>query len=140
MSDMTTCLNDLSYIPSNNEQNEPTQGDIGETSNQPTQAKHNEFKELYVSATEDLYPGCDSVTRLDFMAKFTHFKCTEPGKMQHPVDGRAWKKFDTRYPKFAAEPRNVRLGLAADGFNPFDNLSQSYSMWPVILTTYNLPP
>ncbi|GJU55598.1 retrotransposon gag domain, retroviral aspartyl protease [Tanacetum coccineum] len=67
-------------------------------------------------------------------------KCTEPGKMQHPVDGKAWKDFDTKYPDFAAEPRNVRLGLAADGFNPFGNLSQSYSMWPVILTTYNLPP
>nr|GEZ07789.1 hypothetical protein [Tanacetum cinerariifolium] len=37
------------------------------------------------------------------------------------------------------EPRNVRLGLADDGFNPFGNLSQAYSMWPVILTTYNLP-
>nr|GEX96871.1 hypothetical protein [Tanacetum cinerariifolium] len=67
-------------------------------------------------------------------------KCTEPGKMQHPVDGRAWKKFDTKYPDFAKEPRNVRLGLAADGFNPFGNLSRAYSMWPVILTTYNLPP
>ena len=67
-------------------------------------------------------------------------KCTEPGKMQHPVDGGAWKKFDTKYPDFAKEPRNVRLGLAADGFNPFGNLSQAYSMWPVILTTYNLPP
>ncbi|GKG19971.1 hypothetical protein Tco_0379772, partial [Tanacetum coccineum] len=22
-------------------------------------------------------------------------KCTEPGKMQHPIDGKAWKKFDT---------------------------------------------
>ncbi|GKF37862.1 hypothetical protein Tco_0114620 [Tanacetum coccineum] len=43
------------------------------------------------------------------------------------------------YPNFAKEPRNVRLGLAADGFNPFGNLSQAYSMWPVILTTYNLP-
>ncbi|GJT17418.1 hypothetical protein Tco_0876124 [Tanacetum coccineum] len=41
-------------------------------------------------------------------------KCTEPGKMQHPVDGKAWKDFDTKYPDFAAEPRNVRLGLAAD--------------------------
>ncbi|GKF23665.1 hypothetical protein Tco_0075987, partial [Tanacetum coccineum] len=67
-------------------------------------------------------------------------KCTEPGKMQHPVDGKAWKDFDTKYLDFAAEPRNVRLGLAADGFNPFGNLSQSYSMWPVILITYNLPP
>ncbi|GKC37607.1 hypothetical protein Tco_1049991, partial [Tanacetum coccineum] len=55
--------------------------------------------------------------------------CTEPGKMQHPVDGRAWKNFDTKYPDFVKEPRNVRLGLAADGFNPFGNFSQSYSMW-----------
>ncbi|GJX83293.1 hypothetical protein Tco_0332774 [Tanacetum coccineum] len=55
-------------------------------------------------------------------------------------DGGAWKKFDMKYPDFAKEPRNVRLGLCADGFNPFGNLSQTYSMWPVILTTYNLPP
>ncbi|GJR40878.1 CACTA transposable element [Tanacetum coccineum] len=66
-------------------------------------------------------------------------KCTEPDKMQHPNDGRAWKNFDTKYPDFAEEPRNVRLGLDADDFNPFGNLSQSYCMWPVILTTYNLP-
>ncbi|GJS73539.1 hypothetical protein Tco_0706380 [Tanacetum coccineum] len=74
MSDMTALLNDLSYIPPNNEHNEPTQGDIGETSNEPTQATRNEFEELYASANEELYPGCDYVTRLDFMAKFTYFK------------------------------------------------------------------
>ncbi|GJY26332.1 hypothetical protein Tco_0401058 [Tanacetum coccineum] len=74
MSNMTGCLNDLSYIPPNNEQNEPTQGDIDETSNEPNQAIRNEFEELYVSANEELYPGCDYVTRLDFMAKFTYFK------------------------------------------------------------------
>ncbi|GKF46607.1 hypothetical protein Tco_0136409, partial [Tanacetum coccineum] len=45
-----------------------------------------------------------------------------------------------KYPNFAKEPRNIRLGLCADGFNPFGNLSQTYNMWPVILTTYNLPP
>nr|GEY06854.1 hypothetical protein [Tanacetum cinerariifolium] len=66
-------------------------------------------------------------------------KCTKPGKMQHPVDGRAWKNFDTKYLDFAREPRNVRLGLVVDGFNLFGNLSQSYNMWPVILTTYSLP-
>nr|GFC91881.1 hypothetical protein [Tanacetum cinerariifolium] len=49
-------------------------------------------------------------------------KCTEPGKMQHPVDGKSWKDFDTKYSDFAAEPRNVRLGLAADGFNLFGTL------------------
>ncbi|GJR83699.1 hypothetical protein Tco_0154484 [Tanacetum coccineum] len=74
MGDMTACLNDLSCIPPNNEQNEPTQGDIDETSNEPTQAIRNEFKELYASAKEELYPGYDYVTRLDFMAKFTYFK------------------------------------------------------------------
>ncbi|GJU43440.1 hypothetical protein Tco_1200706 [Tanacetum coccineum] len=74
MSDMTALLNDLSYIPPNNEHNEPTQGDIGETSNEPNQATRNEFEELYASANEELHPGCDYVTRLDFMAKFTYFK------------------------------------------------------------------
>ncbi|GKC59640.1 hypothetical protein Tco_1087238 [Tanacetum coccineum] len=140
MSDMTALLNGLSYIPSNNEHNE--------TSNEPTQATRNDFKELYASANEELYPGCDYVTRLYFMEKFTYFKvkdsntpgkkvpkkvlryfliiprlqrlykssytakemiwhaigkCTELGKMQHPVHGGAWKKF-------VKEPRNVRLG------------------------------
>nr|GEY56646.1 hypothetical protein [Tanacetum cinerariifolium] len=246
MNDMASLLNDLSYIPLNNKQNEPTQGDIGETSNDPNQAKRNEFEELYASTDKELYPGCDYVTRLDFMAKFTYFKVkgkltdsifdemleffqnvfstaigyklppsyfaikktfkiirlgyksipacvndcflfqgdankyvhlcpvcntsrwkdsntprnkvpkkvlryfliiprlqrlyksshtakemtwhatgkfTEPDKMQHPVDDRAWKDFDTKYPDFAAEPRNVRLGLAVDRFNPFGNQS-----------------
>ena len=43
-------------------------------------------------------------------------RSTEVGMMRHPVDGSAWKDFDTKYPVFAAEPRNVRLGLAADGY------------------------
>ncbi|GJR46430.1 zinc finger, PHD-type containing protein [Tanacetum coccineum] len=55
-------------------------------------------------------------------------KCTEPGKMQHPVDGRAWKNFDTKYPNFIKEPRNVRLGLVADDFNPFGNLKSSFML------------
>ncbi|GKG63634.1 hypothetical protein Tco_0643182, partial [Tanacetum coccineum] len=40
------------YIPLNNEHSEPTQGDIGETSNEPTQATRNEFEELYSSANK----------------------------------------------------------------------------------------
>nr|GEW19472.1 hypothetical protein [Tanacetum cinerariifolium] len=168
-----------SYIPPNNKQNKPTQGDIGATSNEPTQAKHNEFEELYASANQELYPGCDYVTRLDFMAKFTYFKAkgyklpssyyaikktfktielgwkdnnrpgkkvpkkvlryfpiiprlqrlyksshtakkitwhatekrTEPGKMQHPVDGRAWKNFDTKHSNFAKKSRNALKGV-----------------------------
>ncbi|KAL5573309.1 hypothetical protein UlMin_022906 [Ulmus minor] len=60
--------------------------------------------------------------------------------MWHPVDGKSWQEFDKRHPQFVGDVRNVRLGLAADGFNPFGNMSLSYSMWPVVLTTYNLPP
>ena len=32
------------------------------------------------------------------------------------------------------------FGLALDGFNPFDHMSTSYSMWSVVLLPYNLPP
>nr|GEY53782.1 hypothetical protein [Tanacetum cinerariifolium] len=233
MSDMTACLNDLSYTPLNNEQNEPTQGDIGETSNHPTQAKRNELEESYVSANGELYLGCDYffqnvfptakryklpplyyaikkifktielwyesihacvndcflfrgdankdvhfclvyntsrwkdsntpgkkvpkkmlhyfliILRLQPFYKSSHIakvmtwhatrKCAKPGNIKHSVDGRASKNFDIKYSDFSKEPRNVQLGLAVDGFNPFGNLSQSYSIWPVILTTYNLP-
>ncbi|KAI3778420.1 hypothetical protein L2E82_07700 [Cichorium intybus] len=65
---------------------------------------------------------------------------SEEGTMRHPVDGSSWKEFDQNYPNFSREPRNVRLGLAADGFNPYGNMSSVHSTWPVILTTYNLPP
>ncbi|KAI9176295.1 hypothetical protein LWI28_000898 [Acer negundo] len=62
------------------------------------------------------------------------------GLMRHPADSKAWKKFDNRYPNFASDPRNVRLGLASDGFSPFGTMSISYSTWPIVLMIYNLPP
>ena len=60
--------------------------------------------------------------------------------MSNPGDGEAWKDFDRREPSFAADPRNLRLALATDGFNPLGNMSTQYSMWPVLLTPLNLPP
>ncbi|XP_031105391.1 uncharacterized protein LOC116010220 [Ipomoea triloba] len=60
--------------------------------------------------------------------------------LRHPADFKAWKDFDKEFPWFANDARNVRLGLASDGFNPFGNMSNAYSMWPVILIPYNLPP
>ncbi|XP_025669940.1 uncharacterized protein [Arachis hypogaea] len=62
------------------------------------------------------------------------------GFLRHPRDGEAWKAFDRRYTHFSGDPRSVRLALASDGFNPFGNLSSRYSIWPVILIPYNLPP
>jgi hypothetical protein len=40
-------------------------------------------------------------------------------EMSHPADGEAWQDFDRVYPDFAEDARNLRLGLATDGFNPF---------------------
>ncbi|XP_043807714.1 uncharacterized protein LOC110620936 [Manihot esculenta] len=62
------------------------------------------------------------------------------GSMVHPVDSEAWKHFDRTHSWFASDPRNVRLGLCTNGFNPFGQRSKPYSCWPVIVVVYNLPP
>ncbi|XP_073309702.1 uncharacterized protein [Primulina huaijiensis] len=64
---------------------------------------------------------------------------TKYGYMRHPADSPAWQTFDHNHPEFAKDPRNIRLGLASDGFNPFKNMSVAHSTWPVILVPYNLP-
>jgi hypothetical protein len=63
------------------------------------------------------------------------------GNMRHPADSLAWKHVNKEFYKdFADDPRNIRLGLAADVFNPFGMLNVAYTTWPVILILYNLPP
>ncbi|KAK9088931.1 hypothetical protein Scep_028013 [Stephania cephalantha] len=64
----------------------------------------------------------------------------DDGVLRHPADSQAWKAFDTKNSSFASEIRNVRLGLATDGFNIFRNMSLVHSTWPVVLMCYNLPP
>ncbi|KAI5342813.1 hypothetical protein L3X38_010689 [Prunus dulcis] len=61
------------------------------------------------------------------------------GQMSHPADSPSWKLLDDKWPEFGNEPRNLRLALSSDGFNPHSSLSSRYSCWPVILVTYNLP-
>ena len=65
---------------------------------------------------------------------------TNDGHLRHPIDAEAWKVFDARYPDFAFDPRNIRLGPSSDGFNPFKLFRTSYSTWIVVLIPYNLPP
>ena len=64
----------------------------------------------------------------------------EDGKLRHPADSPAWKTIDYKWPSFGSDPRNLRLGLSADGINPHTTLSSKYSCWPVMLVIYNLPP
>ncbi|KAH0751289.1 hypothetical protein KY290_030521 [Solanum tuberosum] len=74
------------------------------------------------------------------LMRWHHENKANDGIMRHPVDSKAWKKFDELHQSFAVEPRNVRLGLASDGFQPFGCSRTPYSIWPVVLIPYNLPP
>jgi hypothetical protein len=47
---------------------------------------------------------------------------------------------DNKWPDFATDPRNIRFGLATDGFNPFLNKTCICCTWPVLLLVSNLPP
>jgi len=60
--------------------------------------------------------------------------------MVHPADSDAWRALDNFDPDFARDSRNVRIGLATDGFSPFNVTASSYSCWPVFAIPYNLPP
>ena len=60
-------------------------------------------------------------------------KRVDDGIMRHPAHSMAWKSFDELHPSFVVEPRNVRrLGLASDGFQPFQNSKTSHSIWHVV--------
>lgn len=50
-----------------------------------------------------------------------------------------WKHLDRCHPSFASDACNVQLRLCIDSFNPFGYSSKLYSIWSVIITTYNLP-
>ncbi|XP_074341900.1 uncharacterized protein LOC141679297 [Apium graveolens] len=83
-----------------------------------------------------------------FMAKTTtkamrwhHDRIVVEGELSHPADGDEWKQFDRRFHRFSKEIRNVRLGLSTDGFDPFrDKHTKEYTVWPVVVVVYNLPP
>ena len=62
------------------------------------------------------------------------------GHIRHPTDSDEWNIFNENHALFAKEAWNVRLGLTSDGFNPFKSMYPSYSIWSVVMVTYNLPP
>ncbi|CAL1371190.1 unnamed protein product [Linum trigynum] len=72
--------------------------------------------------------------------RWHHDQRLKDGVLRHPADSEVWRSFDKANPGFSREPRNVRIGLSADGVNPFGNMDSSHSTWPVIVTAYNLPP
>ncbi|CAN1132472.1 hypothetical protein LINPERHAP2_LOCUS16281 [Linum perenne] len=79
-------------------------------------------------------------TKTASLMRWHHENSEENELMRHPADSLAWKSFNELHPSFASDPRNVRLGLASDGFQPFANSKKPHSIWPVVLIPYNLPP
>ncbi|KAM2161018.1 hypothetical protein ACFX1Q_044051 [Malus domestica] len=67
-------------------------------------------------------------------------ECLKDEFMRHTSNSPAWKHLDNLYSYFASEIRNVGLGLASDGFNPFEKMRHDHSTWHVVLSVYNLPP
>ncbi|KAG7556924.1 hypothetical protein ISN44_As11g029270 [Arabidopsis suecica] len=65
---------------------------------------------------------------------------SQDGTMRHPVDSLTWVQVNDKWPEFAAEARNLRLGLSTDGMNPFSIQNTKYSTWPVLLVNYNMAP
>jgi hypothetical protein len=57
-----------------------------------------------------------------------------------PFDGEAWKVFGNFDAGFASDARNIRMGLATDGFDPFSTNSTQYSCCPIFGVPYDLPP
>jgi len=90
-----------------------------------------------------IIPRLKRMFRSEEMAKDLrwHFsnKSTD-GKSRHLVDSVTWDQMNDKYPLFAAEERNLRLGLSTDGFNPFNMKNVNYSAWPVLLVNYNMSP
>ena len=50
------------------------------------------------------------------------------GMLRHLADSSQWKKINSLYPNFDKDARHLRLGLASDGMNPYDNLRAQHSL------------
>ena len=81
-----------------------------------------------------------SCTRLAELMEWHVSGKSEDKVMKSVVDSKAWDHVNNKWPWFSKEERNVRLGFALDGVNPFWNQSLSHSTWPVVMFNYNLPP
>ena len=78
------------------------------------------------------------------VAAMTWHSRVQPGDnfVRHASQARAWTHMNTspQFQNFGDDPRNLRLGLATDGINPFSEKTSVHSTLPVLLLNYNVPP
>ncbi|GJW52540.1 hypothetical protein Tco_0096625 [Tanacetum coccineum] len=60
------------------------------------------------------------------------------GVLRHPADSQAWRTIDEKFPEIAKDPKNLRLGISADGVD-VNTGNRHHSVWPVLTVIYNLP-
>jgi hypothetical protein len=66
---------------------------------------------------------------------------TDDRVMKSVANSPTWKHIDTNVDvPFGQGERNLRMGMALDGINPFPHTHTTHSTWPVIMFLYNLPP
>ncbi|GJW63126.1 putative transposon, En/Spm-like protein [Tanacetum coccineum] len=61
------------------------------------------------------------------------------GVLRHPADSQAWRSIDEKFPKIVEDPRNLRLGISADGVD-VNRGNRHHNVWQVLTVIYNLPP
>jgi hypothetical protein len=87
-----------------------------------------------------------SSKRLSKLNVWHHFHKSQDGKMRHTADSPQWNFVSTELEpeagceQFGKDPRDMHLGLALDGMNPYSEKRSTCSLTPVIVFNYNLPP
>ena len=90
-----------------------------------------------------IIPGFPWLFRCQSIAQFMDYHAkniSEYGVLRMLVDGSTLKNIKEKWPIFKDEPCNVKLSLAANGFNPFGQLRSTYSVWLFFVINNNLPP
>ena len=87
-----------------------------------------------------------SSKKLSKLNVWHHFNKSVDGKMRHTADSPQWNFVHTELEPdagndmFGRDPRDIHLGLAVDGMNPYSEKRSTQSLTPVIVFNYNLPP
>ena len=87
-----------------------------------------------------------SSKKLSKLNVWHHFNKSVDGKMRYTANSPQWSFVHTELEPeagnemFGRDPRDIHLGLAVDGMNPYSEKRSTLSLTPVIVFNYNLPP
>ena len=52
-----------------------------------------------------------------------------------PADGSSFRYMEEKWPHIKEEPHNLRIYLASNGVNPFEQMKSIYTVWLFLLST-----